>query len=118
MERVLSQRLRFTDRRTGREFTCTDCRRQRASDRLTIPCDTGGLSACPYWRTHEASPGEPVAVADALALQLYEEIQGSGWELFQALRTFRLSEQEAEALYIRLTYLGQVLPALRQGLTA
>lgn len=67
------------------------------------------MTACPYWKTHDASPGEPVAWADLQALEVYHQIQRHGWPMVQALRTFRLTEQEAEGLFLRLDWLHQNL---------
>mgnify|MGYP001558459861 FL=1 len=108
----MERKFRLTSRRTGHELTCFDCRRERAEDRLTVPCDTGGLTACPFWRTHEASPGEPMAWADVQALEMYHQIQRHGWAMVEALRTFRLSEQEAEGLFLRLDWLTENLPTM------
>jgi hypothetical protein len=37
----------------------------------------------------------------------------NGWDWVKAFRTIRLTEQEAEALYVRLTTLQAWLPARR-----
>lgn len=65
-----------------------------------------------YWRTHDASPGEPVAWADLQALELYQQIQRQGWPMVSSLRTLRLSEQEAGALFLRLEWLTEHLPQM------
>mgnify|MGYP001579976739 FL=1 len=70
------------------------------------------MAACLYWRTHDASPGEPVAWGDVQALELYQQIQRHGWPLVEAFRTLRLSETEAEALFLRLAWLTEHLPAM------
>lgn len=70
--------------------------------------------ACPYWNTHEASPGEPMAFADTQALQLYQQIQRHGWEMVQSLRHWTMTLQEAEGLLVRLDWLTEHLPGILQ----
>ena len=77
-----------------------------------MPCDVGGLDACPYWLTHEASPGQPVAWLDELAFDVYEQIQRHGWPLVAALRQLDLTGWAADALFWRLDWLTQHLPAI------
>jgi hypothetical protein len=50
------------------------------------------------------------------AFRLYEALRQGDRELFLSLRTIRLTEQEAEALYVRLQYLDEALPQLRNQL--
>lgn len=80
---------------------------------MTIPCDTGGLTACVYWPTFQDSPGIPVAWADQHALDLYQQIDAYGWDLVSTLHTESLSAYEAEALFVRLAWLTDHLPGLR-----
>jgi hypothetical protein len=68
-----------------------------------------------FWRTHDASPGEPVSYGDTLALELYWQAQRHGLEAVLQLRTLRLTEQEAEALFLRLDWLTEHLPQMIQA---
>lgn len=77
-----------------------------------MPCDSGGLSACLYWATHEDSPGITPEWGVQQALALHQEVRAHGWPLVEAFRTLRLSTAEAEALYIRLGWLQDELSAL------
>jgi len=52
--------------------------------------------------------------ADLEALELYEHIQRHGWDMVEALRTFVLTEREAEALFLRLDWLTTHLPEIVQ----
>lgn len=65
-----------------------------------------------YWPTHDDSPGVPIGHGEQQALALHREIVAQGWPVVEALRTLRLTTAEAEALYIRLGWLQQELPAL------
>lgn len=47
------------------------------------------------------------------AVELYQQIERHGWPMVEALRTLSLSEREAEALFVRLDWLTEHLPALR-----
>lgn len=46
------------------------------------------------------------------ALEVYQQIQCHGWPMVEALRTFRLTEQEAEALFMRIQWLTEHLPEM------
>ena len=48
-----------------------------------MPCDTGGLAACIYWRTHGYSPGEADHPDDRFAWDVYWQMQRVGWEAVQ-----------------------------------
>jgi hypothetical protein len=106
----MTRRLLFVNHANGHEFTCGDCRRIERG--RGVPCDTGGLSACWYWATHDASPGEPAGYGEQQALEVYQAIQIHGFDLVQAFRTWRLSPQEAEALWCRVGWLREHLPAM------
>ena len=109
MVRHIERRLPFTNPVNGHEFTCTDCRRR---ERGRVPCDRGGLDACFYWATHEASPGEVDDYGCQQAVALYQQVQAQGWAQATALRTWRLSRPEAEALGWRVAWLQANLPGM------
>jgi hypothetical protein len=109
MERDITKRLLFVNPRTGVEFSCTDCRRV---EKGKVPCDSGGLQACWYWKSHDASPGEAEEYGTQQALELYHQIAAYGWDLVSAFRTWRLSPQEGEALLCRVGWLREHLPAM------
>ena len=56
-----------------------------------------------------------MAYADVLAIELHQQIQRHGWTMVAALRTLRLTENEAEALFMRLDWLKQELPGMLQA---
>lgn len=72
------------------------------------------MAACPYWQTHDASPGEPNDPGELLALDLYQAIQQHGWEYVTTLLSLRFTPAEAEALYHRLDTLKTLLPQMQQ----
>ena len=77
-----------------------------------VPCDGGGLQACPYWRTHENSPGVRPDPEESRAIDLYHETKRLGWPLVESLRTIRLTTAEAEALLVRFEWLDKELPGI------
>lgn len=54
-------------------------------------------------------------VAETQALTWYQEIQRHGWAMWEAMRTVVMTEHEADALFLRLDWLTQHLPALVQA---
>jgi hypothetical protein len=80
-----------------------------------VPCDTGGLAACLYWRTHGYSPGEPDHRDDWLAWDVYWQMQRLGWEAVQSLRKLdQLDAADAETLLMRLVALHDAIQAQRR----
>ena len=80
-----------------------------------MPCDTGGLAACHYWRTHGYSPGEPDHPHDRFAWNVYWQMQQLGWEAVNTLRKLaQLSEYEADWLLTRLLVLHEAARVQQQ----
>jgi hypothetical protein len=74
-----------------------------------VPCDDGGLAACPYMRSHRMSPGQVVlGEADLLALEVHQSCQALGQELALALLDLTLTTAQAEGLRMRLEYLAHM----------
>jgi hypothetical protein len=55
-----------------------------------VPCDTGGLQACYFWRTHGMSPGEKDHQDDLLVWEVYWQAQRVGFETVYRLRRLDL----------------------------
>jgi hypothetical protein len=82
-----------------------------------VPCDTGGLPACIYWRSHGYSPGERDHPDDRLAWEVYWQMQRVGWEAVKTLRKLdELDEYEADALLLRLVALQDAVQAQHQAM--
>ena len=80
-----------------------------------MPCDTGGLQACLYWRTHGYSPGEPDHPDDRRAWNVYWQMQRVGWETVKTLRKLdALDEYEADWLLLRLVAMHDAVQAQQQ----
>ena len=63
-----------------------------------MPCDAGGLDACPYWATHGASPGQPLLAINRLAVLWLRHIKRQGWEQTVALLDIAVTAYEASYL--------------------
>lgn len=75
-----------------------------------MPCDTGGLPACYYYRTHGVSPGEHDHPDDLLVWEVYWQAQRVGFEMVYRLRRLdRLSDYAADWLLRCLVILHNVV---------
>jgi len=93
-------------------ITCWTCRAQLGEEGEAIPCDTGGLAACYFWRTHGYSPGTPVHADDLQAWEIYWQVQRVGWETVRTLRQLdQLDAYDADWLLVRLVTLQDYVQA-------
>lgn len=82
-----------------------------------MPCDTGGLEACHYLRTHGYSPGAPVHPEDLFAWEVFWQAQKVGWEAVRILRKLdTLDAYEADWLLTRLVILTEYVQAQQQAM--
>lgn len=100
----------------GQPITCFSCRALLAEDAEPVPCDTGGLAACLYLRTHGYSPGESDHPDDLFAWRVYWEMQRVGWDAVKTLRKLDLlDEYDADWLLLRLLRLHDVVHAQKSA---
>lgn len=77
-----------------------------AENRRDVPCDVGGLEACPYWKSHGLSPGAVHLEGIAWrAWDLYWRIQSLGWDMVNAFLTLELTAAEAEQVCDLVAYI-------------
>jgi len=79
-------------------FDCRACRRNYAENNDPVPCDTGGLEACPYWQTHGASPGQELTPINRRAIHWLRLIKRHGWEQVMGLVEMAVTPYEASYL--------------------
>lgn len=80
-----------------------------------MPCDTGGLPACIYMRTHGYSPGEHEHPDDLRAWDIYWKMQRIGFEAVYRLRRMeQLDDYAADWLLIRLVLLSDKVQVQQQ----
>ncbi len=88
-------------------FSCEACRAQHEEAEADVPCDTGGLEACPYEMV-ELWP------ENVLAVELYQRARRLGWETTLALLDLELSPVEAAGLLDKLMVIEETLITLQQ----
>lgn len=72
-----------------------------------MPCDDGGIAACPYTHSHGVSPGSiTLGAEDLLALEVHQKCASLGRELALALLDIALTPTQADGLLMRLDYLA------------
>jgi len=82
-----------------------------------VPCDTGGLPACIYLRSHGYSPGERTHPDDLLAWDVYWKIQRVGFDAVYRLGHLeQLDDYESEWLLKRLVLLEDAMRQRAQAM--
>ena len=72
-----------------------------------MPCDEGGLAACPYTKSHGVSPGSiRLTQDDLLALEIQQSCTSLGREMAMALLDVELTPDQADGLRLRLQCLA------------
>lgn len=83
----------------GRVFTCGTCREQMDENDRDVPCDSGGVNACPYWNSNGTSPGAfKLSEEDQTAWDLYLRVQAFGWDMVKTLCDLELTPYQADEL--------------------
>jgi hypothetical protein len=84
-----------------------------------VPCDTGGLPACIYLRSHGYSPGERAHADDLRAWDVYWKMQRVGFEAVYRLGHLdQLGDYAAEWLLTRLVLLEDAMRQRTQAMQA
>jgi hypothetical protein len=70
-----------------------------------VPCDAGGLNACPYWQSHSVSPGAITLTDEEYQAQYYwRRLRVLGWEAAQRFMPPDLPADVLERMYFLETY--------------
>lgn len=79
-------------------FDCRGCRKNYAENNDPVPCDRGGVAACPYWHSHGASPGARLLDINRLAVMWLRNVKRFGFEQAMAFLDIELTPYQASYL--------------------